>query len=247
MEIFELTIRSFLLMVMLMDTSNSSNPENTNSNNQLEETPAGAVTSTQVDNTEAVITPAIPSRNIEQPPTVEPATTASSSLHAVASPPDKRSAHKVPLLLTLALAIAGLMVGAGGGYVIASSNNKKPVTNTNVAVPNVEDKELKVPEGATVISECAKGRGKQYVLPQNIPQGPVYNVHNGKVTSVEYMLSQKDVLANKDYLNLPLENVKYEHVNIGLLSKGHSGFPEPHYHVDVFTVSHEEAVKITCE
>lgn len=112
-----------------------------------------------------------------------------------------------------------------------------------------EKKELKVPEGATVISECAKGRGKQFVLPENIPFGPVYNVHNGKVTSIEFMPAQEDfsAAAKKDFLDLKLGNVEYDHMNVGLLSKGHAGYPAPHYHIDVFTISRAESLKITCE
>lgn len=145
--------------------------------------------------------------------------------------------------------ILGLVIGFGAAAATGTSLLEEKTSNNSNSAPAVSDtaKELQIPEGATVISECAAGRGKQYILPKDIPMGPVYNVYDGKVTSVEYMLSQEEVLASKDFLDLPLENVKYDHINIGLLSKGHSGYPDPHYHVDVFTITNEEASKITCE
>lgn len=166
------------------------------------------------------------------------------------TPEMHEAGHKPKLSALLVAAVAGLMllIGLGAGFGVAqlaASKAEKPVALP--APQQTADKQLAVPEGATVIAECAKGRGKQYVLPENIPQGPVYNVYNGKVIGIEYMLGQQDVLNNKDYLNLPLRGVKYDHINIGLLSKGHSGYPDPHYHVDVFTISHEEAAKITCQ
>lgn len=155
--------------------------------------------------------------------------------------------HGLPMLVVAAIAA---VVGLSGGFGLAAASGftfKKQTAQQIAQTPEVIAKELKFPDDATVISECAKGRGKQYVRPKDIPQGPVYNVFNGKVIGIEYMLGQKDVLANKDYLNLLLEGVTYDHLNVGLLSKGHSGYPEPHYHIDVFTVSHEEASKITCQ
>lgn len=156
---------------------------------------------------------------------------------------------KLSAALIAGVALLMLLVGLGVGFGVAQMTAPKPTQNAvDLPAPQqTADKELTVPEGATVIAECAKGRGKQYVLPKDIPQGPVYNVYNGKVIGIEYMLGQQDVLSSKDYLDLPLQGVKYDHINIGLLSKGHSGYPDPHYHVDIFTISHEEALKITCQ
>lgn len=238
-----MTIRVFLLMVNAMDTSNPDTTENKNE----QDAQANQATASNSPETTAV-TPDVSSFNNTPAQTAAAPAAESQAQPAPAVVTGGGPKKKLPLAAML-IGLFCLLLGAGGGYVLATSMDKEDSSNNvpKVAAPNVEDKELAVPEGATVISECAKGRGKQYVLPKDIPQGPVYNVHNGKVTSVEYMLGQEDVLNNKDYLNLPLENVKYEHINIGLLSKGHSGFPEPHYHVDVFTIPHEEALKITCE
>lgn len=239
-----MTIHDFLLMVKLMDTSNPDTTENKNEQNVPANQAAASV------NPEATaVTPDVSAtnNNVTPQPTAVPAVE-NQAQPAPAIISGGGPKKKLPLAALL-VGLFCLLLGAGGGYVLATSMDKKDAggNTQKVAAPNVENKELAIPEGATVISECAKGRGKQYVLPKDIPQGPVYNVHNGKVTSIEYMLGQGDVLNNKDYLNLPLENVTYDHINIGLLSQGHSGFPEPHYHVDVFTIPHEEAIKITCE
>lgn len=159
------------------------------------------------------------------------------------SPPNS-NAKTVLFAVVSALLLLG---GLGGGYLYANSTIK-PVskTVTTASMPTMPD--ITVPRGATVIAECAKGRGKQYVLPKDIPTGPVYNVYQGKVIGLEYMVGKNDLLnLSKSFNNLPMLNGVYDHINIGLLSTGHAGFPEPHYHVDVFLVPNSVAAGITCE
>lgn len=105
---------------------------------------------------------------------------------------------------------------------------------------------LELPTGATMIAQCVPGRGTQYILPQDIPQGPIYNVWQGKVVGIEFMFDKNLLLNGKEYIGLPLQAIGYNHINIGLLSGGHAGFEGTHYHMDVFTISHEEAQRITC-
>ncbi len=125
------------------------------------------------------------------------------------------------------------------------SNLLEPSTQTSVK--DVSSTELSVPQDATVIAQCAKGRGTQYALPKDIPLGPVYNVYEGKVIGIEYMVGKDDLLTSaKSYLNLPLKNIKYDHVNIGLLSQGHAGFPQPHDHVSFMMVPTSLTDKIIC-
>lgn len=155
-------------------------------------------------------------------------------------------------ILTLGVVIA-LLAGFGGGVLAAETtglilfeNEQSEPTETT----NQEEQSgtvLEVPENAQVINECAEGRGKQFVKPENIPFGPVYGVWEDEITSVEYMLGKEDFLGGTDYIDVDLMGAEYDHMNIGLLSEGHAGYPEPHYHVDVFTISHEESEQITCE
>jgi hypothetical protein len=155
----------------------------------------------------------------------------------------------IPGVIGVLVGILMLIVGFGGGWVAAEMTDFSVVrqqereTQTQVTDGN----QLEVPPEAEVINECAEGRGKQYVLSENLPKGPVYGVWNGEITSVEYMLGKEEFLGGQDFTNLDLMNARYDHVDVGLLSEGHSGYPEPHYHVDLYTISDEKSQQITCE
>jgi hypothetical protein len=104
---------------------------------------------------------------------------------------------------------------------------------------------LKVPSDATMIAQCATGEGTQYVLPKNIPQGPIYNVWNNKVTGVEYMLGESEI-ANLKTQDLTMMGQKYDHIDVMYEPVGHAGFTEPHYHVILSFIPYSEEQKITC-
>lgn len=158
--------------------------------------------------------------------------------------PKQHGKNHVLLIVALILLVLGTAVGS---YLLGSSKNSTSKTATNTNKVEVVEKELTVPQGATVIAQCAKGRGTQYALPKDIPLGPVYNVYEGKVIGIEFMVGKDDLVgAAKSYFNLPLSGAKYDHVNIGLLSQGHAGFTSPHYHVDIMMVPKTTTDKITC-
>lgn len=158
--------------------------------------------------------------------------------------PQPKETNKKPLLMALLIVISSALVGFGG-YALGNSN----ATSDNAVVNEEEttEQELTLPAGATVIAECAKGRGTQYALPKDIPLGPVYNVHEGEIIGIEYMIGKDELLVeSRNFLNLPLNDMKYDHINVGLLSEGHAGFPSPHYHVDVMMVPTSVTDQITC-
>lgn len=161
-----------------------------------------------------------------------------------ASPDPAPQGHKSKLGLVLSLIVLLLLIGVGG---FLAGKKSVPAPKV-VTAPKVAVAALSIPVDATEISKCAVGRGAQYATPKDIPLGPVYNVWQGKVIGIEFMVG-KDALINQNlsYLNLPLKNQKYDHVNIGLLSQGHAGFPEPHYHVDVMMVPKSVTDQITCK
>jgi hypothetical protein len=105
---------------------------------------------------------------------------------------------------------------------------------------------IQVPDGTTIIEQCAPERGTQYILPQDIPHGPVYGVYQGKVVGLEYMIGKAELASNVSFYNLPLYDKIYNHLDIGLQSDGHAGFPLPHYHVDIHTDSRAASAAITC-
>jgi hypothetical protein len=106
---------------------------------------------------------------------------------------------------------------------------------------------MAIPAGATIIEKCEPGLGTQYVLPKNIPDGPVYNVYKGKVIGIEYM-SDLATLSKIGTIigNLPLYGQKYDHINIMSMA-AHAGYPTAHYQVDVMMVPDATAAKITCD
>lgn len=116
-------------------------------------------------------------------------------------------------------------------------------SNTSTALTH----QLEVPLGATIIEQCAPGRGTQYILPADIPHGPVYGVYQGKVVGLEYMIGKAELAENENFYNLPLYDKIYNHMDIGLQSEGHAGFPVPHYHVDIHTDSSAASAAITCK
>lgn len=190
-----------------------------------------------------------------QPTTITPSTSTvppvDSAPPSVSSPtpppaptPKQHGKNRVLLIVALLILVAGVSVGS---YLLGSNKNNASKNATNTNKVEVVEKELTVPQGATVIAQCAKGRGTQYALPKDIPLGPVYNVYEGKVIGIEFMVGKDDLVgAAKNYLNLPLSGAKYDHVNIGLLSQGHAGFTSPHYHVDIMMVPKTTTDKITC-
>ncbi len=188
----------------------------------------------------------IPAPTEHPTPTVEPTSLSTATASGVAPPPAPKKLPKGMLVLGACLLIVGLLGGYGIGHYLMVPTAKTAETPAISSQPQA--KKLEIPREATVIAECAVGRGKQYVLPNDIPTGPVYNVWNNEVIGVEFMVGRDELLSqNKNFINLPLGGASYDHINIGLLSQGHAGFTQPHYHVDLFTVSNDEAQKITCK
>lgn len=165
------------------------------------------------------------------------------------------SRQKARITLSIVLGAVLLIAGSGGGYVYAGSMAKPQA----IIKPTPS---IQVPEGATVISECEPGVGKQYILPKNIPNGPIYNVYQGKVIGLEYMYGKNEIAPTKtptpvmnDHMNMmaesvahdiPMLNGSYDHLDIVYMPMGHAGFPIPHYQLDVYLVPDSVVSQITC-
>lgn len=164
------------------------------------------------------------------------------------SPDAKSNNPKYAVLKTLALALGIVMIVIAifaAGYLIALSSFK---TAKVTLTPSTSMKlgMTAIPQGATIISQCEPGLGTQYVLPKNIPMGPVYNVYKGQLIGIEFMVSKTDLATlNKSYANLPLFGYKYDHIDISSMA-AHAGFPVPHYQVDVMMAPSSITSKITC-
>lgn len=130
-----------------------------------------------------------------------------------------------------------------GTYTYGNNHGYTDGKNAQVAATAVTA--IKVPANATMIAQCSAGEGTQYVLPSNIPKGPIYNVWNNKVTGIEYMLAQSEIAAVKAQ-NIALMGQQYNHVDVMYEAAGHAGFTEPHYHVIFSLISFADEQKITC-
>jgi hypothetical protein len=175
--------------------------------------------------------PALPA---SPPPAVSPSSSPTK--------PPYRWLKPVLICILSLVCLAGLL---GGAYQLGYSRGQTAKTNSGAAAQAAAS--LDVPKGATIISQCSKGRGEQYVLPSNIPRGPVFNVYRGKVIGIEYMISPDDLAGGNTFFNLPTFGQKFDHLDVGLLSQGHTGYPEPHYHVDLYAVSRAFSQSITCK
>lgn len=157
--------------------------------------------------------------------------------------PDSSRKFKRLLIIICLILIIGLATGAGYIY---GKRSVKTVSASNTSLMSMAASLLKVPQGATIMEQCVAGLGTQYILPKDIPDGPVYNVYQGKVIGIEYMINLASIeKLNTAVTNLPLFNKGYDHINIMSMA-AHAGFPVPHYQVDVMMVPTSFTNKITC-
>ena len=171
----------------------------------------------------------------------EPTAAIDSQPHAAPAP--SRTGRKFPQMAMGIFALIVLVGLAFGAYHFGNSHGYK--NGKSAQFTAVTAAALKVPANATMIAQCTPGEGTQYVLPANIPQGPIYNVWNGKVTGLEYMLGAGEI-ANMKTQNLSLMSQQYNHIDVMYEAAGHAGFTEPHYHVILSLVPYSEEQKITC-
>jgi len=146
----------------------------------------------------------------------------------------------------VAYVVVGLVILAGvtvGAYHSGNSRGYKSGKNAQTMATTAAT--LKVPANATMIAQCTPGEGTQYVLPANIPHGPIYNVWNGKITGLEYMMGVSEIASMKTQ-NLLLKSQQYNHIDVTYEAAGHAGFTEPHYHMILSFIPYGEEQKITC-
>ena len=96
-----------------------------------------------------------------------------------------------------------------------------------------------LPQGTVRVSGVVPRMGEHWANPKDLPLGPIYCVHKGKVVCIEYMISQADFQAGKSWRELAgLKNLpSIDHVNMGFEPKGHEGYEVPHYDMHIYFVS----------
>ena len=141
------------------------------------------------------------------------------------------------LLVTLAaVAYGSYKSGHSTGY------NKGQAAGKAAAQPPA----IKVPANATIIAQCTPGEGTQYILPKDIPMGPIYNVWQNKVVGIEYMVPENQITSGKNSMDLLAMGQKYDHADIMYEPKGHAGLIESHYHILLSMIPYADEQKITC-
>jgi hypothetical protein len=99
-----------------------------------------------------------------------------------------------------------------------------------------------LPEGVVQVSPFIPGMGEHWANPANLPLGPIYCVMDGRVTCMEYMISQADFQAGKSFLELRpwfagAGQPDIDHMEFTFMPHGHEGFEVPHFDVHMYFVS----------
>ena len=152
--------------------------------------------------------------------------------------------HRIPR--RTGLFVAGLVVGLGVGFAVAS----QPVraTATNVAASPLA---WVPPPGVVQISPCVPTMGEHWANPDDLPMGPIYTVDQGQLISIEYMPGQDDFAAGRSWNDLTFryngQPLAIEHADVDFQPHGHEGYEVPHYDMHFYLVSHAEDRAITCQ
>jgi hypothetical protein len=93
------------------------------------------------------------------------------------------------------------------------------------------------------------GMGSHWGNPAEMPTGPIYGVEKGKLVFIEQMISQKDFLDGKSFVNIPgmkgLPSPAVQHTDIEFVKGGHPGFLVDHFDIHHYFVTHEEHLKFS--
>lgn len=104
-----------------------------------------------------------------------------------------------------------------------------------------------LPEGVVQLSPTVPKMGEHWGNPKDMPLGPIYCVHEGKIVCLEFMISQADFAAGKSWTTLA-SAVKglppLDHLSIFFEEKGHEGYEIPHYDLHMFFITPDEVEAI---
>lgn len=197
----------------------------------------------QLDNN-SVDNPAAPSSQPLAQTTIKSSTSGDSTPNSnhMATSPKK---FKPPLVVLLLILILILMGAVGYGSYAYGKDQNKQVAVTTSPMNSMNSATMAVPQGATLLEQCVPGLGAQYIMPKNIPEGPIYNISKGKVIGLEYMADLSTLTSSNMVSALDLMGAKYDHVNISLMP-GHAGLQASHYQIDFLFISKSQASMIKC-
>jgi len=147
--------------------------------------------------------------------------------------------RNIAILFVLILLFGGATSGA---YYMGKKNR---ITVFKAPTPQP----INLPPQTVVTANCLVGRGKQYILPKDIPIGPIYDVVGGKVIAIEYNVNLVDVNANPDNFSNTLlkltRDYPVDHFSLVPVAPK-PGDTSLSAHLIMFVVSKAEAAAITC-
>ncbi|WP_240689212.1 superoxide dismutase family protein [Ammoniphilus sp. YIM 78166] len=109
---------------------------------------------------------------------------------------------------------------------------------------------LVLPEGTINLEPGAvvPAMGEHWANPAEMPLGPIYGVHEGRLVFLEYMIAQDDFVKGKSYPDIPgmkgLPSPAVVHTDIEFQPVGHPGFEIPHYDIHMYFITDEEQHQI---
>ncbi len=103
-----------------------------------------------------------------------------------------------------------------------------------------------LPEGTVQISAVVPAMGAHWANPDDLPLGPIYCVHEGKVVCLEFMMAQEEFVSGESWHALSgVDGLPpVDHIDVGFLDHGHEGFEVPHYDIHLYFLSPEEIAAI---
>jgi len=173
------------------------------------------------------------------PPVVQETPSASST---PPNQPVKAKRSKFGYLI-IALIVIMLLVGSNILTYSIGKHHQKVVVQSPAA------KLINLPPQAIVSAACVPGRGKQYIIPKDIPEGPIYDVENSRVIGIEYVIGLRSLATNSDSFSAAIlaltKNYPVDHFTV-VPSQPQPGDTDTYIHLIMFIVSKAEANSITC-
>lgn len=155
--------------------------------------------------------------------------------------------HKKITGKALILGLVFILLLGAVGY--GAFNYGKTKAKTKIVNTTATPKPISLPPQAIVTSECTPGRGKQYIIPKDIPGGPIYDVQNDKVIAIEYVLGLKALFSDSDSFSTAIlslaKNYPVDHFSF-VPAQPKQGDKDQYVHLIMFVVPKKEAASITC-
>lgn len=154
----------------------------------------------------------------------------------------KTGGSKIVMLVAVLILVAAVGVG---GYLLGSKKSQSTKTSTTMQTTTPTTVPFTVPKDATVASDCVDMRGKQFILPKDIPDGPIYDMYNSKVVAIEYVVNFDEVTSTPQKFANLLPGGTFDHLTI-MPMDAHAGVNVKHVHVIAYTIPAKDAEAIKC-